>query len=49
MQVKAKRIVAAVFIAFLLGVSHSWAQEVEIEKIPDEILQTVKLGPFAQS
>jgi hypothetical protein len=49
MQVMAKRIVAAVFIAFLLGVSHSWAQEVEIENIPDEILQMVRLGTFAQS
>jgi hypothetical protein len=44
-----KKWMFAALCVLLLSSSHSWAQGVEIENIPNEILESVELGQFAQS
>ena len=49
MQMIKRWMFAAGFVLLFLSAGGSWAQGVEIENIPNEILHTVELGPFAQS
>jgi hypothetical protein len=48
MRMKFEWIIPVVFLFSLLSLSSTWAQDVEIENVPNEIV-AVKLGPFAQS
>jgi hypothetical protein len=48
MRMNFEWIIPVVFLFSLLSLSSTWAQDVEIENVPNEIV-AVKLGPFAQS
>jgi hypothetical protein len=48
MSMKAVRLSLSAFLLFLCSPPYP-AQEIETENIPNEILQAVELGPFAQS
>ncbi|MDR5727554.1 MAG: hypothetical protein RB191_09020 [Terriglobia bacterium] len=44
-----KQIFVAVLVIFAFFSSRSWSQDVEIENVPDEVLEAVELGQFAQT
>src|SRR5579871_3265334 len=44
-----RKLFIAVTVVLVLCCFRSWAQEVEVENIPNEILEAVELGQFAQS
>jgi hypothetical protein len=49
MQMIWKHMTIALFLLLALTVSRCSAQEVEVENIPNEILEAVEIGQFAQS
>lgn len=44
-----KQVSTAVLLIIALSSLHSWAQKFETENIPNELLEAVELGQFAQS
>jgi len=49
MQLMKRKVFLVAALLFVFCSSRSWAQEVEVENVPNEIVEAVELGQFAQS